>query len=150
MGLADAAAVAALVRMAFAAQPVALEPPPSALGVTEAVVAEHLASGGGALAEHEDRVVGAVMWRVQDAGLYLGRLAVDPAYRRQGLGRALLAAGEAEARRRGLAYMRLGTRLALAGNQRLFADCGFVEVARHTHAGFAAPTWVEVEKQLAS
>jgi hypothetical protein len=36
----------------------------------------------------------------------------------------------------------------LTGNRRLFAACGFVEIARHAHPGYAAPTWVEMEKRL--
>jgi hypothetical protein len=44
--------------------------------------------------------------------------------------------------------MHLGTRLALEGNRRLFARFGFQEVARHAHPGYAAPTWVEMEKRL--
>ena len=43
----DAAAVAALIRAAFAAQSVVTDPLPSALRVTEADVAEHLRTGGG-------------------------------------------------------------------------------------------------------
>jgi hypothetical protein len=44
--------------------------------------------------------------------------------------------------------LHLGTRLVLADNRRLFASCGFVEIARHAHPGYAAPTWVEMEKRL--
>ena len=55
---------------------------------------------------------------------------------------------EAVARRTGQPRVHLGTRLVLAANRRLFASCGFVEVALHAHPGYAAPTSVEMEKRL--
>jgi hypothetical protein len=71
----DAAAVAALIRTAFAAQSVPTDPPPSALRITEADVAEHLRAGGGAVAEVAGGLAGTALWAEQDDGLYLGRLA---------------------------------------------------------------------------
>ncbi len=144
----DCRAVAALIRTAFAAQPLLTDPPPSALRETSASVAAHLAAGGGAVACAGGKIVGSVMWEPKDGGLYLERLAVAPAWRGRGIARALVAATEAAARRAGVPRLHLGTRLVLTGNRRLFAACGFVEIARHAHPGYAAPTWVEMEKRL--
>ena len=148
MTAADCPAVATLIGIAFAAQPVAVDPPPSALRETAETVAAHLAAGGGAVACAGARIVGSVMWEPKDGGLYLERLAIDPAWRRQGIARALVAAAEAACRRAGLPRLHLGTRLALIDNRRLFAACGFVEIAQHAHPGYAVPTWVEMEKRL--
>jgi predicted N-acetyltransferase YhbS len=147
---ADASKVAALIRAAFAAQPVALDPPPSALRVTAGDVVAHLARAGcgGAVIERDGRMVGCVLWEREADGLYVSRLAVAPAWRRGGLGRALLASAEAAARAASLDWLRLGTRLALSGNRRLFAASGFAETAFHAHPGFPAPTWVEMTKRL--
>jgi predicted N-acetyltransferase YhbS len=147
---ADAGEVAALIRAAFAAQPVALDPPPSALRVAAEDIAAHLArpTGGGAVVERDGRVVGCVLWEREAGELHLSRLAVAPAWRREGLGRALLGAAEAAARAAGLARLRLGTRLALSGNRLLFAASGFVETAYHAHPGYPGPTWVEMTKRL--
>jgi tRNA threonylcarbamoyladenosine biosynthesis protein TsaE len=147
---ADAAVVAALIRTAFAAQPVPTTPPPSALRETAESVAAHLHAGGGAVAEVESAVIGALLWAERDGSLYLRRLAVDPAWRRRGVARALLAAAEAEARRRGLGRLRLSTRLVLTGNRRLFAAVGFRETSLGWHEGFVEPTYVEMEYRLAS
>ncbi len=144
----DAEAAAALIRAAFAAQPVPLDPPASALGVTTDTLATHLARGGGTVAESGARIIGVVLWEAGGDELPISRLAVHPAARRQGIARALLGTAEAAARQRGLARLRLGTQLALAGNRRLFASCGFVEIGRHAHPGYAEPTWVEMEKRL--
>ncbi len=145
----DAAAVAALVRDAFAAQSVATDPPPSALRVTAGDVASHLASGGGgAVAVAGSALVGSALWQEQDAGLYLSRLAVAPAWRGRGVAKALVAAAEAAARTLGMPRVHLSTRLVLLDNRRLFAACGFVETERHAHPGYAEPTFVDMEKRL--
>ncbi len=149
MRLADAQAVAQLIRAAFAAQQVATDPPASALGVATETVEAHLARAGGAVAEVNGRLVGSILWEEQDGGLYVGRVAVAPFARRRGIARILIAAADEEARRRGLPYLSLGTRLALTGNRRLFGACGFVEIAVHAHAGYTAPTWVEMRKPVA-
>jgi GNAT superfamily N-acetyltransferase len=144
----DAQAAADLIRRAFAAQPIVLDPPASALGVTAKAIAEHLAQEGGLVAEVNNRLTGAALWATEGDALRISRLAVDPAARRQGIASQLLRAAELEARRRGASRLTLGTRLALAGNRQLFAAAGFRETAFHCHAGYATPTWVELEKQL--
>jgi predicted N-acetyltransferase YhbS len=144
----DAAAVAALIRAAFAAQSVPTDPPPSALRVTACDVAAHLLTGRGAVAEARGALVGSALWAAQDGGLYLARLAVAPAWRGRGIAHALVAAAETAARRMALPRVRLSTRLALLDNRRLFAACGFVETSRAAHPGYAEPTFVNMEKRL--
>ena len=148
MVAADAAGVARLIRHAFAAQSVITDPPPSALRVTEADVAAHLTEGGGAVAEGEGALVGSALWVERGGALYLGRLAVASEWRGSGIARRLIAAAEAAARAARLPRIELSTRLALADNRRLFAACGFVETSEKAHPGYAAPTFVTMEKRL--
>ncbi len=138
---------AALIRSAFAVLSVAADPPPSALRETASGIA---AMEGGAVAASADgTLAGVVLWAAREGGLYVGRLAVLPSWRRCGIARALLDAAEAEARARRLPRLHLGTRLAFAGNRRLFAACGFVETGqRAMHAGYDYPTVVDMEKRL--
>jgi tRNA threonylcarbamoyladenosine biosynthesis protein TsaE len=90
----DAGRIVDLIRLAFASQSPQTDPPPSALNETAASVASHLAKGGGgAVAERDGGVVGAVLWEEKDGALYIGRLSVDPACRRQGIARSLVGDG---------------------------------------------------------
>jgi GNAT superfamily N-acetyltransferase len=148
VALDEAEAVCALVHRAFAAQPIATDPPSSAFQETPATIADALTAGGGFGAAEAGRLVGAVLWEEKEGGLYLGRLAVHPAARGRGVARALVAAVEAEARRRALPRLHLSVRLPLLDNRRLFAACGFVETMRYAHPGYSEPTSVAMEKRL--
>lgn len=144
---ADAAALADLIRLAFAQQTVITDPLPSALKETAESLVRHFAEGGGGvLAEGP---AACLLWSEEDAGLYVGRIAVHPDWRGQGLAKRLLAAAESEARSRNLPRLHLSTRLVLLDNRRLFAACGFVETTQEAHPGYAHPTFVNMEKRLA-
>ena len=136
--------MSALIRAAFATIARELDPPPSALRVTADDLRVHLATGGGAVHGRD----GCILWVASEGVLYLSRLSVAPERRGEGIGTALLAHAEAEARRMGLARIQLEVRLALESNRRLFAGAGFIEGARHAHPGYAEPTYVEAYKPL--
>lgn len=140
----DVEDVVAVVRAAFAAIAVPLDPAPSALRLT---VDEVLAQEGGAIWD-ACGIGGCVLWRMQGGGLYLNRVAVRPGLQGRGIGRGLLEAAEAEGRRRGVARLVLQVRLAVAGNRRLFAAAGFRDVGLYAHPGWAVPTYAEAEKVL--
>ena len=144
----DAAAAAAVIRIAFAEQGAVTDPPSSALGETAEIVADKLGSGGGAGLEYEGALIGVVLWTPEEDALYLGRLAVSPAWRGRGLAGRLIDAAEAEARRRGLELLRLHARLELPMNRRLFARRGFVEVGVRAHPGYIRPTFAVMEKAM--
>jgi len=145
----DAEGVAALVRHAFAAQDMATDPPSSALKETPGAILACLArGGGGAVAEAGGRIVGAVVWEEKDAGLYFGRLSVDPDHRGRGIAVRLVDTAEAEARRRGLPRLHLLVRIPLAANRRFFAVRGFTETGGQSHPGYSEPTTMGMEKRL--
>ncbi len=138
----DADGFAALVRRAFAGLDVA--PPPSAARLSGDDVRAHIAAGGGGVVA--GMAMAGLLWAERDGGLYVSRVAVDPAWRRRGLATILLQAAESEATRRGLPRLWLSTRLALGCNVRLFSQLGFVETARHAHAGYEKPTFLDMAK----
>jgi N-acetylglutamate synthase-like GNAT family acetyltransferase len=145
----DAETLSRLIVGAFSAYEIRLDPPSSALKETPVSVRAKFADHGGAIAESDGRGIGCVLFTPADAtALYIGRLAVDSAWRRRGVARALVAYAEAEARRRGLRQMRLQVRIPLVDNQALFRSCGFVEVSRESHPGYTEPTTIRMEKCL--
>jgi GNAT superfamily N-acetyltransferase len=147
----EAALLSGLIRKAFSAYPVPLVPPSSAPTETPEAVRAKLATDHGAgIAEIGATPVGCVLFTPQGTGtLYLGRLAVLPAWRGRGVARALIAFVEGEARLARARVITLNVRIALPDNQRLFASCGFVEVSREAHPGFTEPTSINMEKRLA-
>jgi GNAT superfamily N-acetyltransferase len=86
----------------------------------------------------------------QADALYVGRLAVADAWRRRGVGRALIHAVEEEARRIGAPRLTLRARISLPANLRFFQACGFTIDGEGRHPGYAAPTFYEMAKAIAS
>ncbi len=139
-----------LTQLAFAPFDV-LDPPSGAVAETEADVTADLARGGGALARAgaDGPVVGCLRWwPAGDGTLYVRRLAVDPAWRGRGVGRALMAWTDDQARVYGLSGVSVGVRIALPGNLAFFRDLGFAVVGEHSHDGYAQATWLSLCKDL--
>ena len=140
--------VLVLIRRSFAYMDGVIDPPSSALRLT----AEELKRKAGreiALAAFDDdRLVGCVFIELRRDHAYIGKLAIDPAQQRGGLGRLLVEAAEAQARKAGLGALELQTRVELTRNQAMFKHLGFHETARTTHPGFDRPTAVTMRKEL--
>ena len=147
--LSDAPAIAATIAAAFTQYAGRLVPESGALSETAASIASELSNGSGAIvAERNGSLLGCVMTRLEEGDLYFGRLAVLPSARGKSLARRLVEAVEAEARTRGLQGIRLGVRIALPDNQRLFASLGYREISREAHPGFSHPTSINMRKAL--
>jgi ribosomal-protein-alanine N-acetyltransferase len=102
-----------------------------------------LVEGSGAfLLAAGDPLAGFALARVAADEAELLTLAVDPLRRRQGVGRALLAAAMAEAARRGAAAMLLEVASGSSAAQALYATAGFTVVGRRRayHARPGRPT----------
>jgi ribosomal protein S18 acetylase RimI-like enzyme len=87
------------------------------------------------LVEQED-VRGALVIMRQDESLFIENIAVTPAFQGQGLGRALMAFAEEQARREHLSEIRLYTNELMTENLRLYHHLGFEEVARASQDGY--------------
>jgi ribosomal protein S18 acetylase RimI-like enzyme len=146
---ADASAIAAVIAAAFAQYRGKLVPESNPFRETPEAIADQLATGSGAIvAERNGIVIGCVMTEPLDGDLYFGRLAVLPEARGLGIAKRLIAAVEDDARRRGLSGVRLGVRIALPDNQRLFQALGYREISREAHPGFDHPTSITLRKAL--
>ncbi len=145
----DAASIAATIAAAFAQYRGKLVPESGAFRETAEGIAAELARGASAIvAERSGAMQGCVLMEEMEGDLYFGRLSVLPSARGQGLARRLIEAVEAEARRRGLGGVRLGVRIVLTENQRLFASLGYRETSREAHPGFDRPTSINMRKPL--
>ncbi|MCL2298881.1 MAG: GNAT family N-acetyltransferase, partial [Firmicutes bacterium] len=90
----------------------------------------------------DDTPVGCAAYRKKSQGVgEVKRMFVKPEYRGRGISKALLAAVENYARRRGDHTLHLGTRVTLEPAVTLYWHSGFVESLRN---GF----YVEMEKKL--
>ncbi len=145
----DAASIAATIAASFAQYRGRLVPESGAFRETAEAIAAELAGGASAIvAERNGAMQGCVLMEEMEGDLYFGRLSVLPSARGQGLARLLIDAVEAEALQRGLAGVRLGVRIVLADNQRLFASLGYREISREAHPGFDRPTSINMRKPL--
>ncbi len=143
------AALLELIRRAFAEQAGRVDPPSSADRLTVDDIRRQATPPGTMLvAEIEDRVVGCVFLEARGEALYLGKLAVEPAARGQGHARALMAAAEEHARRRGHARLELESRIELVENHALFRRLGYVETGENAHPGYDRPTSLAFTRDL--
>jgi ribosomal protein S18 acetylase RimI-like enzyme len=84
------------------------------------------------VAERRGEVVGLVVLQVGDEGFVVDNVAVDPAYKGSGVGRALLERAEAEARRAGFDSVALYTHERMTENLALYERIGYVEYDRRS------------------
>ena len=137
-----------LLRRAFAFMEGRIDPPSSLRRLDAPALARKAAEERLFLAWREGTLAGCAFFAVRPGALYIGKLAVEPALHGQGIGRALMAAAEAEARKRGLAALELQTRVELIENHAAFARMGFSRTGLSAHPGYDRPTTVEMRKEL--
>jgi len=144
----DIPTIVAVTRAAFDEYTGWLNPPSGAQNETPEKVRSKLASGHGVLALIGDRVVGSVYYSAEAEYVYLGRLAVLPEYRSQGIGSVLVAEVERRALALGRPRVRLGVRLALPQLRARYERLGYQVYEERRHEGFAEPTYLMMEKLL--
>ena len=132
----------ALVHEAFAA----FEPPSSVLNETIDDIARRQREGLVLTAEADGRFIGSVFVARQNDALYLTRLAVSPAWRKQGIGHALVEAAAGEARAAALTRLTLRVRQNLPANRAYFARLGFVVTGQGLDPG--RPSYDAMERVL--
>jgi ribosomal protein S18 acetylase RimI-like enzyme len=146
----EAASIVALIHAAFEEYRAKLDPPSGAHNETEQKIRQRMSSGRVVLALTGGQLVGCVFYEQADDHLSLSRLAVLPAYRRRGIGQALIAYVEDRARALSLTRVRLGVRIALEPLRAYYERLGYSEVEYRTHDGYTQPTYVILEKAVAA
>lgn len=145
---ADAPLIAALIREAFAEYTSVLDPPTSAVDETADTIRRKLERATAVVAYAGDVPTGCVLYEARTDHLYFFRLAVLPAYRRHGLGRALIEHVEAIARNRGYTQIRLGVRVTLTKQRAYYERLGYHFLETGTHPGLTEPTYLILAKEL--
>ncbi|NTF40378.1 GNAT family N-acetyltransferase [Agrobacterium rhizogenes] len=137
-----------LILSSFAYMDGRIDPPSSAHALTVQSLKEKARNEIGYLALDGDQIVGCVFCRAEPESLYIGKLAVLLQAQGRGIGKRLLTFAEAAARKRGLAILRLETRIELVDNHTTFAAWGFRKTAENSHPGFDRTTSIEMRKFL--
>jgi GNAT superfamily N-acetyltransferase len=140
----EAEAVRALVEAAFARHIPAVGRRPAPMDDDHAA---HIAAGEQWVSDAPegsgDGLASAIVLTERDDHLHVDNVAVAPERQGQGLGRALLAFAEDEARRRGFSELQLYTNAAMSDNLVMYPKLGFVETARYEERGFARVLFVK-------
>jgi ribosomal protein S18 acetylase RimI-like enzyme len=145
---ADLPTVLAVLQAAFAEYRGRLDPPSGVHQETVESLRAQMTSACIVLALLDDTVVGCVLYRPENDHVYLGRLAVLPAYRNRGIATALTAAVEQRARARGIPRVRLGVRVALPHLRAWYERLGYRLLEERRHEGYVEPTYLLLEKML--
>ena len=145
----DAPSLSAVILAAFEEYRGHLDPPSGAHGQTVDAVRQKLVTAQAVVALVNHDIVGCAFYEPEGDHIYLGRVAVLPQFRRQGIGRKLIAWVEAQSRWLGYERVRLAVRVVLIDNRTLYERLGYCLHSYGTHAGYAEPTFVNLEKNVA-
>jgi ribosomal protein S18 acetylase RimI-like enzyme len=130
----DRAAVATIVEAAYGVYVARIGKPP---GPMRDDYGKLIDDGAVSVFEETEGVVAGIIVLLPKADhLLLDNVAVAPARQGRGIGRALIAFAEAEARRRGYREIRLYTHEKMTENIALYKRLGFVETGRGRQVGY--------------
>ncbi|KMW60538.1 Protein export cytoplasm protein SecA ATPase RNA helicase [Candidatus Rhodobacter oscarellae] len=145
----DAEAFLALLHDAFRYMEGRVDPPSSLHRMTAQQVRDFAADEVLlAILDKRGKPLACLFVTVHPDHLYLGKLAVHPSARGQGLARALLDWVEQEAHGWDAQYLELQTRVELTENHAYFARQGFAETGRTAHPGYDRPTSLTMTRRL--
>jgi ribosomal protein S18 acetylase RimI-like enzyme len=129
----DAAAIAACVRAAYAGYVALIGREPAPMGADYAAL---IAAAAVWVAHDAAEVVGVLVLHERDTALLIENVAVHPSRQGRGIGRALVAFAEEQARAAGLAEVTLYTNARMTANLRFYPALGYAETGRRAEDGF--------------
>jgi predicted N-acetyltransferase YhbS len=145
----DLPALLAVIQTAYAEYDGKLDPPSGARNESVTKLAQKLNEGHALKALLDDQIVGCVFYENRGDRVYFGRLAVLPAYRRQGIARQLVEGVEQYAADQQIAQVTMGVRLALPGHIDYYTRLGYQISQYRCHPGYTHYTSVDMVKTLA-
>jgi ribosomal protein S18 acetylase RimI-like enzyme len=125
-----------------------LAPPPGILRETAEDVARSIETGGAIIAWDGDVPVGSARFHPEPDHLYVGRVAVPPAFRRRGVASAMMDFVEGHARSLGYAETRVQVRQALPSNVALYESLGYTVCSADPHPRVPDATVLTLAKRL--
>jgi len=145
---ADVPTIVALIHAAFEEYRGKIDPPSGAHHESEEKVRQKMSSARVVVALLSGKPSGCVFYEQAADHLSLSRLAVPPAYRRRGIGQALIAYVEDRAEGLSIGQVRLGVRIALRRLRAYYERLRYRPVEYCAHDGYAEPTYVILEKAV--
>jgi ribosomal protein S18 acetylase RimI-like enzyme len=143
----EAGLVRTIMLAAFGEYAGALAVESSALAESVEDVERAMQSGGAVLAFLGAEAVGSARFRPEADGMYVGRVAVLPAHRRQGVASALMRFLEDVALADGRRLIHVEVRDSLPGNVKLYQSLGYEVIAIEPHPRGPDRVWT-MHKQL--
>ena len=144
----DWAGLLALLHASYAYMAGRIDPPSSLLRMDAAQFEQKSRDETMILAFQGEHLVGCLFAALREDCVYVGKLAVDSAFRGRGLARRLMHAAEAIARAHVRPFVELQTRIELTGNHAAFAALGFAKVNEYAHPGYSRPTSITMRKAM--
>jgi N-acetylglutamate synthase-like GNAT family acetyltransferase len=144
----DWAGLLALLRSAYAYMESRIDPPSSLLRMDAEQLEAKAREEVLILALEGRRLVGCAFASLRADCVYVGKLAVDAAFRGRGAARSILLAAETLARAEARPFVELETRVELVENHETFAALGFAKVGESAHPGFDRPTSITMRKPV--
>jgi N-acetylglutamate synthase-like GNAT family acetyltransferase len=142
----DWSELAHLLREAFKYMDGRIDPPSSlgAMGVADFI--QKAQDETLIIAQINNQLIGCAFAAIRDDCVYLSKVAVHQACRRQGVTRSLFEAADELARQMGKRFLELQTRIELTENHQAFGALGFTKVAETAHPGYSRTTSITMRR----
>jgi len=141
-------ALSELLREAFKYMDGRIDPPSSlgAMGIADFI--QKAQDQTLIVAQINNQLIGCAFAAIRDDCVYLSKVAVHQAYRRQGVTRSLFEAADELARQIGKACLELQMRIELTENHQAFGALGFTKVAETAHPGYSRTTSITMRRTV--
>lgn len=146
----DWLAILTLIQNSFAYMHDVVDPPSSMHRLTTEGLIAHARDVGEVWVFDEDGPRACMVLTPKADALYLGKVAIAPAYRRRGLARMLVDKAGERALALGYSALELQVRIELIDNHRAFAAMGFVKTGETAHEGYDRSTSITMRKSLSA